>query len=195
MWLYSGVKHDDTEKAYSRTYFDSLLVKMPLKGFDLDTTDISTYQHFRFMDIYELNEAIDSIHHEIIRIGDEKMSIAHLERKKRDYKKHLFEKNRRISEAATCVLFMLLGLSIGILIKKGGMAIPGLIALGFFVLSYTLRGIGKDLADKGILEAWQGAWLPALVLGPAGIWLTYLALMDKEIAIHQKISQLWRLTK
>ncbi len=112
--------------------------------------------------------------------------------KRTHLQKHLFEWHRRIAEPLNCMLFMLLGLSLGILLKKGGLALPGLVALGGLVLAYLLQGLGKDFAVRGILAAWIGAWLPILLLTPPALWLTYLAITDKRISIQQKISQLWR---
>ena len=107
--------------------------------------------------------------------------------------KHLYEWHKRIADPMNCLLFMVLGLSLGILLKKGGLALPGMIALGFLVLAYLLQGMGKDFSERGVFTPWVGAWISMLLLGPPSIFLTYMAITDKRMAIQRKISQLWQL--
>lgn len=60
----------------------------------------------------------------------------------------------------------------GMRVGKGGLAVAGLIALGFTIGSALLLEQGKRLAYDLVVRAWIGAWLP--VLGIGGLWLAFM---------------------
>jgi lipopolysaccharide export system permease protein len=79
-----------------------------------------------------------------------------------------------------CILFMLIGVSLGAIIRKGGLGMPSLISILFFVIFYVLMSQGRKLAKEGVLDPWFGSWLPVIVLTPVAIALTWQAAMDSR---------------
>jgi len=49
------------------------------------------------------------------------------------------------------------------------------VSMGFFLLYYVGLVAGEEVADRGIVSPWISMWLPNILLGGAGVLLTYLA--------------------
>lgn len=99
----------------------------------------------------------------------------------RYYNRHKIEWHRKFFLGVVCFVLFFIGAPLGAIIRKGGIGIPTLIALSFFIIYELLSMVGENLARKGFLEPWVGMWLSTLVLLPVSIWLTYKA--TKEAAL------------
>ncbi len=86
-----------------------------------------------------------------------------------------------ITYSVTCIIFFMIGASLGSIIRKGGMGLPVVIAIIIFVIFYLLNLSVENVAWKGKLDPYMAAWLPNMVLLPFGVWLTYKALTDSQI--------------
>lgn len=95
--------------------------------------------------------------------------------------RHKIEWHRKFFLAVVCFVLFFIGAPLGAIIRKGGIGIPTLIALGFFILYQLLTMVGENMAKKGFLEPWIGMWMSTMVLLPISIWLTYKA--TKEAAL------------
>ncbi len=96
-----------------------------------------------------------------------------LKREDEKIRKFIIEKHTRLMLPASCIVFLLLGASLGAIIRKGGIGIPVLVSIGFFILFYILMIQGKKFARDEILPIWVGVWLPILLMLPMAIFLTY----------------------
>jgi lipopolysaccharide export system permease protein len=79
------------------------------------------------------------------------------------------------------IIFFLIGAPLGAIIRKGGLGMPIVISVGFFVLYYIISITGEKLAKEGTWSAVAGVWLPTLVLFPIAIYLTYKATNDSNL--------------
>ncbi len=79
------------------------------------------------------------------------------------------------------IIFFLIGAPLGAIIRKGGLGMPVVISVGFFVLYYIISITGEKLAKEGTWSAVAGVWLPTLVLFPIAIYLTYKATNDSGL--------------
>ncbi len=96
-----------------------------------------------------------------------------LDREDAKVRKFKIEAQMRLMLPASCIIFLLLGASLGAIIRKGGVGIPVLFSIGFFILFYILMIQGKKFARDEFLPIWVGVWLPILVMAPMGLILTY----------------------
>lgn len=96
------------------------------------------------------------------------------------YNRHKIEWHRKFFLAVVCFVLFFIGAPLGAIIRKGGIGLPTLIALSFFIIYELLTMVGENLAKKGIIEPWIGMWMSTLVLLPVSIWITYKA--TKEAA-------------
>jgi lipopolysaccharide export system permease protein len=104
-----------------------------------------------------------------------------LEAREKYYNRHKIEWHRKFFLAVVCFVLFFIGAPLGAIIRKGGIGLPTLIALAFFILYQLLTMVGENLAKKGFIEPWIGMWMSTLVLLPISIWLTYKA--TKEAAL------------
>ena len=81
----------------------------------------------------------------------------------------------------TCLIFFLIGASLGSIIRKGGLGLPVVIAIVIFIIFYVINLSVENMAWSGKMDPYLAAWLPNIVLFPFGIWLTYKALTDSQL--------------
>ena len=90
------------------------------------------------------------------------------------------ELNKKFMLSFACVILMLIGGSMGAIVRKGGLGMPILISACFYMLFHVLNMIGDKLAFNMVVPPGVGAWLPSIVLFPIAIWLTYEATTDSN---------------
>jgi lipopolysaccharide export system permease protein len=81
------------------------------------------------------------------------------------------EIQKKFSIPFACIVFVLVGAPLGILARRGGLA-AGFFSAVFFVFYYLCLTGGEQLADRRIMPPWLAMWLPNLVIGGLGAWLT-----------------------
>ncbi len=90
------------------------------------------------------------------------------------------EIHKKNSLALACLVFMLIGAPIGLGMRRGGLHIAALVAIGIFLFYWVTLVNGEKLADRGLLTPWVGMWAANLVGGIAGIWLTVRIALDRR---------------
>ncbi len=101
-----------------------------------------------------------------------------------DMKERLATKYEYYSKFAmpmACLLFFLIGAPLGAIIRKGGMGMPVVISIFFFIIFYTLRAQGQKLAREGVIYAWYGAWMPIIFIAPFALFVTYQSARDSQL--------------
>ena len=97
------------------------------------------------------------------------------------YNLYAFEYYSMYSLPITCILFMLIGTSLGAIVRKGGLGVPALLSLFFFVLFYLMYIQGKRMAKELVFSAFTGAFIPVWVLGILAVLLVWQASVDSSI--------------
>ena len=91
------------------------------------------------------------------------------------------EWHRKISLPISIMIFFLIGAPLGAIIRKGGLGMPIVISVIFFVIYYIISLMGEKMAKEGTWEAIYGMWLSAFILAPIAIYLTYQATNDSGL--------------
>lgn len=86
--------------------------------------------------------------------------------------KYEVEIHKKFSLPFACILFVLVGTSLGVLAKKGGFVIGTSLSFGFFLVYYILLISGEDMADRNLVSPAVGLWTPNLILLIAALYLT-----------------------
>ena len=102
------------------------------------------------------------------RLQVELRAIEHLEKRISSY---LVEIHKKFSIPTACIVFVLIGAPLGIMVKKGGIAIGMGMSLGFFVLYWAFLIGGEELADRRYITPFWAMWSPNILIGSAGILL------------------------
>ncbi len=96
-------------------------------------------------------------------------------------KRHEIEWHRKLTLSFACLILFFIGAPLGAIIRKGGLGMPVVISVLFFIVYYVISMSGEKSAKIGAWPAWLGMWLSAMILFPLGIFLTYKAANDSVI--------------
>ncbi len=90
---------------------------------------------------------------------------------KRQINSLLVEVHKKYALPVACVVFILVGAPLGIMARKGGMAVGLGLSLGFFVLYWAFLIGGEELADRQLIPAFWAMWSANILIGGAGIYI------------------------
>lgn len=89
--------------------------------------------------------------------------------------------HKKINVSFACIVLFFVGASLGAIIRKGGMGLPVVVAVLFFLLYYIVSIVFEDLVYEGVYVAAFGAWVPLMIFLPIGMFLTYKAAKDSAL--------------
>ncbi len=84
---------------------------------------------------------------------------------------YMVEVHKKYSIPTACLVFVLVGVPLGIMAKKGGFGVAATLSLGFFLLYWSCLIGGEKLADRGFLSPAIGMWAANAIIGAMGIYL------------------------
>ena len=96
-------------------------------------------------------------------------------------RRHLMEAQKKYTLSLSCLLFFFIGAPLGAIIRKGGLGIPVVVSVIFFIFYYIINVAGENNAKIGAWNAYFGEWLSSMVLLPIGGFLTYKANSDSVV--------------
>lgn len=94
---------------------------------------------------------------------------------------YMVEVHKKYSIPLACLIFILIGAPLGIMARRGGMAVGSSYSLLFFVIYWASLIGGEALADKMIIPPWVAMWSGNIFIGLCGIVLTILMLRETTI--------------
>ncbi len=110
-----------------------------------------------------------------------KLMIDRTQREQEKLRKFVIEQHSRWMLPISCIVFLFLGASLGAIIRKGGIGLPVIFSIVFFILFYILMIQGKKFARDEILPLWVGVWLPILVMFPMAIFFTWQSATESTL--------------
>ena len=97
------------------------------------------------------------------------------------YNMHILSLHNKYALAFSCIILFFVGAPLGAIIRKGGLGMPLILAVCFFVIYYVLNTIGEKISREMIVEPWQGMWLPSALFSVLAIYLLYKANNDSPV--------------
>jgi lipopolysaccharide export system permease protein len=94
---------------------------------------------------------------------------------------HQIAWHEKLTLSVACLVMFLIGAPLGSIIRKGGIGMPLIFAVVFFVIFFMLNNFGKKFVKEDVMTPLGGMWLSTYVLTPIGIFLTYKALQDSQL--------------
>ncbi len=91
------------------------------------------------------------------------------------------EWHRKFSFSMACLVLFFIGAPLGSIIRKGGIGMPLIAAIIFFLIFHIINLFGEKFVKEDITNAFTGMWLAVMVLIPIGIFLTYKAMHDSQL--------------
>ncbi|MGI4831914.1 MAG: LptF/LptG family permease [Janthinobacterium lividum] len=98
-----------------------------------------------------------------------------------DSAEHRIEIYKKYTQSLAIVLMFLIGAPLGAIIKKGGIGVPILVSIVFFIVFYVFTTMGEKYAKDFILPVWTGTFLPIAALLPFGLFFLYQAYHDSGL--------------
>jgi lipopolysaccharide export system permease protein len=95
--------------------------------------------------------------------------------------RHEIEWHRKFTLPFACVILFFVGAPLGAIIRKGGLGMPVIISVLFFVIYYVISISGEKSARIGASPAWWGMWMAGIIILPISLFLTYKAATDSVI--------------
>lgn len=93
----------------------------------------------------------------------------------------LIELNRKFTLAVSCMVLFFIGAPLGAIIRKGGLGLPVVMSVLFFLLYHIISTIGEKSVKEGSLSPALGMWIAIITLAPLGAFLTYKATVDSVL--------------
>lgn len=94
---------------------------------------------------------------------------------------YTIERDKKYAQALACILMFLIGAPLGAIIKKGGLGVPTIIAIFFFIIYYVFTSIGEKSAKEGAMNPYIAVWLSDMVLLPFGLFFLKQARADARL--------------
>ncbi|MFM6923923.1 MAG: LptF/LptG family permease [Ferruginibacter sp.] len=94
---------------------------------------------------------------------------------------HQIEWHRKFSLSMACFVLFFIGAPLGSIIRKGGLGMPLVVAIIFFLMFHLLNMFGEKFVKEGMMPPYIGMWLAVIVLTPVGAFLTYKAMHDSQL--------------
>ncbi len=86
-----------------------------------------------------------------------------------------------LSNSAACIVMFLIGAPLGAIIKRGGLGVPVLFSIFFFIIFYVINILGEKWAKQDMVDPWLGVWAANFVLLPIGLLFLKQARNDSRL--------------
>lgn len=105
------------------------------------------------------------------------------------------EWHRKFTLAVSCLLLFGIGAPLGAIIRKGGLGLPVVMAIIFFLIYHVIATLSEKAARDASLTPMWGMWMAIIVLTPVAIFLTYKSTTDSALfdadQYKQKAQAIW----
>jgi len=91
------------------------------------------------------------------------------------------EYHKKFTLSAACLVLFLIGAPLGAIIRKGGLGLPVVVSVIFFLFYYIIETIGEKYVKAGDASPLVGMWIAIFILTPIGLFLSYKAATDSVI--------------
>lgn len=104
-----------------------------------------------------------------------------LEKLKTEINKFQLERYKKFSYALTIMIMFFIGAPLGAIIKRGGLGMPVLISLSFFILFYVISMITEKWTRTDVMDPMLAAWMANIILFPVGMFFMKQAKNDARL--------------
>lgn len=104
-----------------------------------------------------------------------------LQNRQKIIKKHEVAWHQKFKLSIACFIFFFIGAPLGAIIRKGGLGLPVVVSVIFFVLYHVVSMTGEKAVKTGEWNVEFGLWLSTIIVLPLGLFLTYKATTDAQL--------------
>lgn len=88
--------------------------------------------------------------------------------------------HKKLTLSFACFILFLIGAPLGAIIRKGGLGMPIVISVVFFLIFHMISITGEKMAKEGAMDVVKGMWMASAILLPIGLFFTYKATSDSS---------------
>ena len=104
---------------------------------------------------------------------------------------YMVEVHKKYSIPMACIVFILIGAPLGIMARRGGLAVGASYSIFFVILYWAFLIGGETRADKMVISPWLAMWSANMVLGICGIYLIVRMVRETTFISFEPIWRLW----
>jgi len=119
-------------------------------------------------------------------------SIDEQEVRKKQQVKYNIEYHRKFTLSFACLILFFVGAPLGAIIKKGGLGMPVVFAVIFFLVFHILSITGEKMSIAYVFTPIQGMWLASFILAPISVFLTIKANADSALFDRTAYIKIWK---
>ena len=169
---FSMLKHVNDSLSKNIIYLKKKINKR-LHLFDMDTLNVNYATLIDFIDkqnndsLLKLN---DIARQKVFKIKSKANKtiisgyLKNIERNSNKMNRNKVEIHKKFSIPIASIIFILIGAPLGIIIRRGNLAVSMAISLMFFVLYYILIVGGEQLADRNLFNPVYSMWMPNIIV-------------------------------
>jgi lipopolysaccharide export system permease protein len=88
------------------------------------------------------------------------------------------EIHKKFSIAFACLVFVLIGIPLGLRVRRGGLGIVSALSIGIFLVYWVSLVQGEKFADRGFLDPWIGMWAANILIGIVAVVFFTIVAVD-----------------
>lgn len=175
---------DSNASALKLNYVEN--VKKQYQSVAMHNYTISSPDNSSF-DIYSIIDSLNPVQHQRVIneakgraeqvLSDYKMQTQTVMSQSEYINRHYIEWHRKLTLSIACIVLFLVGAPFGSIVRKGGLGLPLVASVVFFVLYYVIGMIAEKAVREGAIGSW-GMWISTLVMLPIGLFLTLRAIRN-----------------
>jgi lipopolysaccharide export system permease protein len=108
-------------------------------------------------------------------------SNTNMDSQKHEYTVFWIQWHKILANSIACLAMFLIGAPLGSIIKKGGLGVPVLVSILFFILYYVLDLLGTKWARQYSTSVYTGVWMANVILFAIGLVFLRQARVDARL--------------
>ncbi|MDQ3002873.1 MAG: LptF/LptG family permease [Fibrobacterota bacterium] len=121
------------------------------------------------------------------------------ENERKEISQFLVEIHKKFSIPVACLVFVFIGVPLGIMARRGGIGTGVIYSVAFYLLYWICMIRGEVMADRLIIKPWVAMWAPNIIVGVGGLFLVFRMARENylnNISLPQKLlSLVWHRRK
>ncbi|MCS7250548.1 MAG: LptF/LptG family permease [candidate division WOR-3 bacterium] len=163
-----NIPYDDELIRRERTYrsireMNAIQLFKNIKEVDSEIKDLK--KKIKDLKKEKINEEV-----KLIKIKEEETKLKY---KIRERERFLLEFHKKTALAFANIFFLIFGIALGLIIKKGSIGISFIFGLVYFAFYYILLLLFEEMVLRGKILAFFGIWLPTVINFPFAFYFLY----------------------
>ena len=160
---------------------------------NIDPVKDKQYNDDNFLDLFDAKKKVQLLDLAINSINSTNQIITIKQKtffeSQKKINKHVIALHEKFALAIACIILFFIGAPLGALIKKGGIGLPIIIAISFFLTYHFIGIFAKNSAEDDSLNPLIATWLSTVIMLPISIYLTSRATKDRSLLDFDSILQ------